>query len=123
MRHLKSGKKFHRKKDLRQALIRNLMADLVLRGRIRTSPAKAKAVRSNLEKLITVARKQNISALRRLKADLPEKAANKIYYELAALYKNRPGGYLRIIQTGERKIKDGSPLAILELVKEEISEK
>ncbi len=123
MNHLKSGKKFHRKRDARRALIRNLMADLVLRSRIRTSLAKAKEVRSSLEKLITIAKKQNISALRRLKADLPEKAANKVYYELALLYKNRPGGYLRIIKTGERKIKDGSSLAILELIKEETAEK
>ena len=118
MKHLKKGKKFHRKKDQRKALLKGLAANLVLKERIKTTLVKAKEAKSKVEKLITIARKQNIVALRRVKEDLPEKAANKLYYEIALLYKDRKGGYTRIIKTSIRKVRDASPLVILEFVKE-----
>jgi len=118
MKHLKKGKKFHRKKDQRKALLKGLAANLVLKERIKTTLVKAKEAKSKVEKLITIARKQNIVALRRVKENLPEKAANKLYYEIAPLYKDRKGGYTRIIKTSIRKVRDASPLVILEFVKE-----
>jgi len=118
MKHLKKGKKFHRKKDQRKALLKGLAANLILKERIKTTSVKAKETKSKVEKLITIAKKQNIVALRRVKENLPEKAANKLYYEIAPLYKDRKGGYTRIIKTSIRKVRDASPLVILEFVKE-----
>ena len=118
MKHLKKGKKFHRKRDQRKALLKGLAANLILKERIKTTSIKAKEAKSKVEKLITIAKKQNIVALRRVKENLPEKAANKLYYEIAPLYKDRKGGYTRIIKTSIRKVRDASPLVILEFVKE-----
>ena len=118
MKHLKKGKKFHRKRDQRKALLKGLAANLILKERIKTTSEKAKETKSKVEKLITIAKKQNIVALRRVKENLPEKAANKLYYEIAPLYKDRKGGYTRIIKTSIRKVRDASPLVILEFVKE-----
>jgi len=118
MKHLKKGKKFHRKRDQRKALLKGLAANLILKERIKTTLVKAKEAKSKVEKLITIAKKQNIVALRRVKENLPEKAANKLYYEIAPLYKDRKGGYTRIIKTSIRKVRDASPLVILEFVKE-----
>ncbi len=118
MKHLKKGKKFHRKRDQRKALLKGLAANLILKERIKTTSVKAKEARSKVERLITIAKKQNIVALRRVKENLPEKAANKLYYEIAPLYKDRKGGYTRIIKTSIRKVRDASPLVILEFVKE-----
>ena len=118
MKHLKKGKKFHRKRDQRKALLKGLAANLILKERIKTTLVKAKETKSKVEKLITIAKKQNIVALRRVKENLPEKAANKLYYEIAPLYKDRKGGYTRIIKTSIRKVRDASPLVILEFVKE-----
>jgi large subunit ribosomal protein L17 len=119
MKHLKKGKKFHRKTGQRKALLKGLAGNLILRDRIKTTLEKAKETKIKVEKLITVAKKQNLSALRKAKEDLSEKAANKLYYEIAPLYKDRKGGYTRIIKTSIKKIRDASPLAILEFVKEE----
>jgi len=118
MKHLKKGKKFHRKTDQRKALLKGLAANLILKERIKTTLAKAKAARSKVEKLITMAKKQSVVALRRVKENLPEKAANKLYYEIAPLYKDRKGGYTRIIKTSMRKVRDASALVILEFVKD-----
>ena len=118
MKHLKKGKKFHRKRDQRKALLKGLAANLILKERIKTTSVKAKETKSKVEKLITIAKKQNIVALRRVKENLPERAANKLYYEIAPLYKDRKGGYTRIIKTSIRKVRDASPLVILEFVKE-----
>ncbi|HZI95795.1 MAG TPA: 50S ribosomal protein L17 [Candidatus Paceibacterota bacterium] len=118
MKHLKKGKKFHRKRDQRKALLKGLAANLILKERIKTTSEKAKETKSKVEKLITIAKKQNLVALRRVKENLPEKAANKLYYEIAPLYKDRKGGYTRIIKTSIRKVRDASPLVILEFVKE-----
>ena len=118
MKHLKKGKKFHRKKDQRKALLKGLAANLILKERIKTTSVKAKETKSKVEKLITIAKKQNLVALRRVKENLPEKAANKLYYEIAPLYKDRKGGYTRIIKTSIRKVRDASPLVILGFVKE-----
>jgi len=119
MRHLKKGKKFHRKRDQRKALLKGLAANLILKERIKTTSVKAKEAKSKVEKLITLAKKQNLTALRSIKENLPEKAANKLYYEIAPLYKDRKGGYTRIIKTSIKKVRDASPLVILELIKEQ----
>jgi large subunit ribosomal protein L17 len=120
MKHLKKGRKFHRKKDQRKALLKSLAANLILRERIKTTLEKAKETKIVVEKLITVAKKQNLASLRDLKKKLPEKAANKLYYEIAPLYIKRKGGYTRIIRTAERKIRDASLIVILEFVEKSL---
>ncbi len=117
MRHLKKGKKLHRKKDQRQALIKTMAYNLIIKEKITTTKAKAKIIQPFVEKLITKAKKQNLSSLRYIKSQLPQKAANKIYYELSERYKNRNGGYTRIIPTEKYRIKDAANLVILELIK------
>ncbi|MGC8651016.1 MAG: 50S ribosomal protein L17 [Minisyncoccia bacterium] len=116
MRHLKEGKKFHRKTDQRRALLKGLMANLIMRGKITTTLSKAKETKKKIERLITVAKKQDLASLKRIKATLPDKASKKLYYEIAPLYLNTKGGYTRIIKTSLRKKRDASDLVILELI-------
>jgi len=123
MKHLKKGRKFHRQRDQRKALLKSLAANLILQERIKTTLEKAKETKIVVEKLITIAKKQNLNSLRNLKKKLPEKAANKLYYEIAPLYQERRGGYARIIKTAKRKIRDASPVVILEFVEKPAIEK
>lgn len=117
MRHLKEGKKFHRKRDQRRALLKGLAANLIIHGKITTTLSKAKETKKLIERLITIAKKQNLTSLRRIKAMLPEKASNKLYYEIAPLYTERSGGYTRIIRTSLSRKRDGTDLAILTFIK------
>lgn len=116
MRHLKKGRKFHRKRGQRRAFFKNLMASLILHGKIKTTEAKAKEIRPRLEKLITLGKKQNLASLRILLSKLPKAAANKIYYEIAPQYKDHSGGYVRIIKSTKRRKNDAAPMATIEFV-------
>lgn len=117
MKHLKEGKKFHRKTDQRQALLKSLMTNLILKNKIRTTESKAKETKRKVEKLITIAKKQTSSSLKQVKKELPLKAAHKLYYEIAPLYLERHGGYTRIIRTSSKRKRDAAELVILELIK------
>ncbi|HPC31107.1 MAG TPA: 50S ribosomal protein L17 [Candidatus Paceibacterota bacterium] len=117
MKHLKRGRKLHRERDQRKALIKSLTTNLILQEKISTTLAKSKETQKKIERLITVAKKQNLSALRKLKEELSPKAAEKLYYQIAPRYLDRKGGYTRIVKTSKRRINDGSPLVILEFVK------
>ncbi len=122
MRHRKAGYKLGRSSGHRRALFRNLMTELFRHGRIRTTEAKARAVRPAAEKLITKAKRGlapggNYVHARRLTAaslNDPE-VARKLFEEWAPRYEDRPGGYTRIIKLGPRK-GDGAEMVILELV-------
>ncbi|NMB92104.1 MAG: 50S ribosomal protein L17 [Parcubacteria group bacterium] len=118
MKHLKEGKKFHRKTDQRRALLKGLAVNLIIRGKITTTLSKAKETKKKIERLITIAKKQNLASLKRIKQELPIKAAHKLYYDIAPLYKERKGGYTRIIKTVLRRKRDAAELVILELIKE-----
>lgn len=118
MRHLKKGKKFHRKTDQRKSLLKGLAANLIMHEKITTTSSKAKETKKKIEKLITLAKKQDLTSLKRIKAVLPDKAGKKLFYEIAPLYTKKRGGYTRIIKTALRKKRDGSDLVILELIKE-----
>ncbi len=115
MRHLKKGRKFHRKKGQRKSLLKILANNLILEGKILTTEAKAKETKSQVEKLITLAKKQNLPSLRLLFSRLPKKSAEKLFYTIAPRYKDRLGGYLRIIK-GLTKKRDSSKTAIIEFV-------
>ncbi|MEK9154902.1 MAG: 50S ribosomal protein L17 [Patescibacteria group bacterium] len=116
MRHSKKGRKFHRKKGQRQALLKGLIGNLLIREKIEITEAKAKEIKPLAEKLITIAKKQNLPSMRILLSRLNKKSAQKLYYEIAPRYKSRKGGYLRIIKSVKVRKNDGSKLAIIELV-------
>lgn len=116
MKHLKKGRKFHRRRGQRKALFKSLINNLILREKIETTEAKAKEIRPLMEKLITVGKKQNLASLKLLISRLSKKSAEKVYYQLAPRYQSRSGGYTRIIKSAERKKKDGAKVAIIEFV-------
>ncbi len=116
MKHLKKGRKFHRGRGQRKALFKIIIGNLVMKEKIETTEAKAKEIKPLLEKFITLGKKQNVASLRLLMSRLPKKAAQKIFYEISPRYKNRRGGYLRIIKSVKRRTKDASKMAIIEFI-------
>jgi large subunit ribosomal protein L17 len=117
MRHLKAGRKLGRNASHRLALFRNLTRALIEHGRIITTVEKAKEVRPFVEKLITLAKQGTLHARRLAVARLRDKpAVTKLFNELAEGYKDRPGGYTRVIKRHERRLGDGGKTAFLELL-------
>lgn len=116
MRKRKKGRKLSRKRDQRKALIKTLLSSLFLKEKIKTTEAKAKEIRPLAEKLITKAKKGDLASRRFLAKFLSKKIVKKLVDELAQGYKDRPGGYTRIIKLGPRK-SDGAKMALIELVK------
>ncbi len=116
------GRQLSRKKDQRNALLKILAGNVVLKERVKTTKAKAKEVTPFIDKLITRAKKQDLSSRRILRSAVSEKAATKLFKELGPRYLNRKGGYTRIIKLGPR-FSDSSQMVILELVKESDAKK
>ncbi len=115
MFHRKKGKILDRKKASREALLKNLAASLIMNEKIKTTQAKAKALRSVVERLITIGKENNLTTFRRLFAYLPlKKAVKKTLNELGPKYKERKGGYTRIIKIGRRR-GDGAEMVQIEL--------
>jgi large subunit ribosomal protein L17 len=117
MRHLKKGRKFGRKRGQRRSFVAGLLNNLIMEEGITTTEARAKEIRPRVEKLITIAKKNDLHALRILCSRLPKKAAFRLYYDIAPRYKEREGGYIRILKTAEVRKRDASPQAIVEFVK------
>jgi len=116
MRHRKKGKKLGRKIGPRRALLKGLAINFILSGRIKTTAAKAKAVRPIIEHLISSAKEDNLNIRRQLISFLQNRSAvKKILTEIGPKYKDRIGGYTRIIKMGERK-GDAAQMVILELI-------
>lgn len=116
MRHRVKGKKLDRKKEPREAMLKNLASSIIIYEKVKTTEAKAKAVRPLLEKIITASTKGDLAGRRRLIALLPQPLAVKKAMEILAVrYKDRRGGYLRIVKLGQRQ-GDGASLAQIELV-------
>lgn len=115
MKHLKQGRKFSRKSGPRKALLKSLISALMLKEKIQTTEAKAKETQRLAEKFITRAKKGDLSSRRHLARYLSPKLVKKIVEEIAPKYKERKGGYTRIIKLGSRKT-DGAKMAIIELV-------
>ncbi len=125
MRHRVAGKKLGRSMGHRKALKRNLVTQLFLHERIKTTEAKAKFIRGEAEKLITMAKKgiQNpdrfLHMRRQVSARLyDEDVARKLFQEIAPRYMDRQGGYTRILRLGEFRRGDGAELVLIELVEE-----
>ncbi|MCD4760944.1 50S ribosomal protein L17 [bacterium] len=116
MRHRKTGKILDRKAAPRKAMLENLATSLVLYEKIVTTEAKAKAVRPLVEKLITRGKVKSVHNKQLLGKVLPDKkAVQKVLDVLGPKYKDRKGGYTRIIKIGPRK-GDGALMAQIELV-------
>jgi len=116
MRHLKKGKTLDRDYAARKALLRNLATSLIIYEKVKTTLAKAKAVKPLVEKAITSAKKNDLATRRQLIKFLThKKAVNKALEVLGPRYKDRHGGYTRIIKVGPR-LGDGAKTAIIELV-------
>jgi large subunit ribosomal protein L17 len=116
MRHRKTTPRLSRTRAERERLLRNMVTSLVLEERIRTSLAKAKAARSRAEKVITRGKKDTLHARRLVARKVyGSEAVQKIFNELGPRYRDRPGGYTRILKLGNR-YGDAAEECILELV-------
>jgi large subunit ribosomal protein L17 len=116
MRHQKKTVKLGRKAEHRKALLANQVCSLIEHQRIRTTLAKAKAVRPLAEKMVTLGKKGSIHARRTAFAVLRQKdAVKKLFDDIAPRSAERQGGYTRIIRLGQRK-SDAAPIAYLEWV-------
>jgi len=116
MRKLNKGRKFSRKIGPRKQLFKSLANNLLLHEKIKTTEAKAKELRSVVEKMITRAKDANVANRRLLAKELTQVTVKKIVDEIAPKYKGRKGGYTRIIKLGPRD-SDGAKMVIIELVK------
>jgi large subunit ribosomal protein L17 len=116
MRHRKSGRKLGRNSSHRKAMFRNMATSLVRHETIKTTLPKAKELRRVVEPLITLAKEDDV-AKRRLAFDRlrDKEAVGKLFNDLGPRFKDRPGGYLRILKTGPRP-GDAAPMAIVQLV-------
>ena len=119
MRHQRAGKKLGRDSAHRKALYSNLAGALIEHGRIKTTVTKAKAVKPFAEQMITLGRRGDLHARRQATAFLRSRdVVHKLFAEVAPRFKDRPGGYARIIKIGPRP-GDAAEMAYLELVDEE----
>jgi large subunit ribosomal protein L17 len=116
MRHQKSGRKFSRTSAHREAMFVNMAASLFKHELIRTTLPKAKELRRVAEPLITIGKIDGVANRRLAMSRLRDKeAVGKLFVELGPRYKERPGGYLRIMKCGFRP-GDNAPMAYVELV-------
>jgi large subunit ribosomal protein L17 len=116
MRHQKSGRHFNRDTDARKALMRNLCTSLLQHGRITTTEARAKELRRWVERLITTAKDQDLSARRRVAAEVSQpEVVERLFANLLPRLADRPGGYTRILRTAPRR-GDSAPMVIIEIV-------
>lgn len=116
MRHLKSGRKLGRNPSHRWALMRNLITCLLREERIQTTDSKVKEVRRWADRVITLGKQGSLHARRQVLAIVQDKATvRKLFDTLAARFKDRPGGYTRIVKIGRRH-GDAAPISLIELV-------
>ncbi len=116
MRHRKSGRKFNRNSSHRKAMFKNMAASLVEHELIKTTLPKAKELRRVAEPLITLAKNDSVANRRLAFARVRDDAVvAKLFEELGPRYKERPGGYIRILKCGFRT-GDAAPMAYVELV-------
>src|SRR3954467_10313815 len=117
MRHQKTRHKLSRDAAHRKALLANLCKEVIQHERIKTSEAKAKAVKPEVEQLITLAKRGDLHARRQVMATLHQDkfTVHKLFEEIAPRYEARPGGYTRIVKLGPRR-SDSTEMVFLELV-------
>ncbi|MEB3752679.1 MULTISPECIES: 50S ribosomal protein L17 [Geobacillus] len=119
-----SYRKLGRTTSQRKALLRDLATDLIINERIETTEARAKELRSVMEKMITLGKRGDLHARRQAAAFIRKEVANsetgqdalqKLFSDIAPRYQDRQGGYTRILKLGPRR-GDGAPMVIIELV-------
>ncbi len=117
MRHQRTKNKLSRDSAHRKALLMNLSKQLIEHERIKTTEAKAKAVKPEIEKLITLAKRGDLHARRQALSTLSQDkfAVHKLFVEVAPRYVERPGGYTRILKLGPRR-SDATEMVFIELV-------
>jgi large subunit ribosomal protein L17 len=115
MRHHNANRKFGREADARKAMFRSLAQALVIREKIKTTEAKAKELRPFVEKLITRSKTSTIATRRFLINQVGDEGASKLLKDIGPKFKERAGGYTRIIKL-PRRISDGSAMAQIEFV-------
>ena len=117
MRHKKTRHKLSRDKAHRKALLANLCKEIIEHERIKTTEAKAKAVRPEVEQLITLAKRGDLHARRQALSTLSQDkfAVHKLFTEVGPRYAERPGGYTRILKLGPRR-SDSTEMVFIELV-------
>ena len=116
MRHMKSGRKLNRTSSHREAMFKNMASSLFKHELIRTTLPKAKELRRVAEPLITLAKTDGVANRRLAFARLRDKeAVGKLFVELGPRYRERKGGYTRILKCGFR-VGDSAPMAYIELV-------
>ena len=125
MRHKYSGRKLNRTSSHRTSMFKNMMASLIEHEEIKTTVPKAKELRGFVERLITISKVDTVAKRRIVFSRIRSKeAVAKLFNDLGPRFKERPGGYLRILKCGYRA-GDKAPMAIVQLVdkKEEVIEK
>jgi len=123
MRHSKAGRRLGRKTSHREAMFRNMVTSLLAHEKITTTDAKAKEIRSVAEKMITLGKRGDLHAQRQAASYIREKSVvTKLFSAIAPRYKDRPGGYTRIVKLGIRQ-GDTAPISLIELVEEEMKPK
>jgi large subunit ribosomal protein L17 len=117
MRHQRTRNQLSRSPSHRKLLLRNLCKEVIDHERIRTTEAKAKAVRPEVERLITLAKRGDLHARRQALSSLGQDkfVVHKLFEEVAPRYADRPGGYTRILKLGPRR-SDATEMVYLELV-------
>jgi large subunit ribosomal protein L17 len=116
MRHRNHRYRLGRVSEHRTAMLRNLLVALFRHERVSTTEAKAKAVRSLADRMITLAKRESLHARRQVLAMVPDRqVVARLFDQIAARFADRPGGYTRIIHAGVRR-GDAAPLVYLELV-------
>ena len=116
MRHHRAGKKLGRDSAHRKALYANLAGSLIEHGRIRTTEAKAKAVKPFAEQMITLGKRGDLAARRQAIAELrSQDVVHQLFADVAPRFADRPGGYTRIVKLGPRA-GDAAEMVYLELV-------
>ena len=118
MKHHNTNRKFGRKRNQRRALMRSLAISLIKHESITTTEAKAKELRSYVEKLITRAGKDTVASRRLIASRLGENqdaTVKKLVEDIAKRYENRPGGYTRVVKLPPRS-GDASPMAVIQFV-------
>ncbi|MFW6089595.1 MAG: 50S ribosomal protein L17 [Gemmatimonadota bacterium] len=115
MRHRKKGRELSRTSSHKRAMLRNMATSLIQHERIRTTEAKARELRPVVEKLITLGGVDDVHNRRRARRFIEDRVAlHKLFDEIGPRFRERPGGYTRILKLGPRK-GDGAELAIIEL--------
>jgi large subunit ribosomal protein L17 len=116
MRHRKSGRKLNRTGSHRKAMFRNMVTSLLDHERIETTDAKAKELRRLTDRMITLGKRGDLHARRQALSVIRSKAVTaKLFDDLADRFRDRPGGYTRVIKVGNRS-GDAAPVSIIELV-------